>query len=40
MPNIRLLKQILDDYLKNKGTTIKIVMLREFSKDLGYILEK
>ena len=40
MPNIRLLKQILDDYLKDKGTTIKIVMLREFSKDLGYILEK
>ena len=40
MPNIRLLKQILDDYLKDKGTTIKIVMLREFSKDLGYILGK
>ena len=40
MRNIKLLKQIMDDYLKDKGTTIKIVMLREFSKDLGYILSK
>lgn len=38
MKNIKLLKQILDDYLRDKETTIKIVMLREFSKDLGYIL--
>ena len=40
MRNIKLLKQIMDDYLKDKGTTIKIVMLREFSKDLGYFLGK
>ena len=40
MKNIKLLKQILDDYLRDKETTIKIVMLREFSKDLGYILNK
>ena len=40
MRNIKLLKQIMDDYLKDKGTTIKIVMIREFSKDLGYILGK
>ena len=40
MRNIKLLKQIMYDYLKDKGTTIKIVMLREFSKDLGYILGK
>lgn len=40
MRNIKLLKQIMDDYLKDKSTTIKIVMLREFSKDLGYILGK
>ena len=38
--NIKILKQILDDYLRGKETTIKIVMLREFSKDLGYILNK
>lgn len=40
MKNIKLLKQILDDYLKEKETTIKIVMLKEFSRELGYILGK
>lgn len=40
MKNIKLLKQVLDDYLKGKEPTIKIVMLTDFSKDLGYILEK
>ncbi len=40
MKNIRQLKQIVDDYLKGKGTTIKIVMLKEFSKSLDYILSK
>ncbi len=38
--NIRGLKQLIDDYTKNKEATIKIVMLREFSKDLDYILEQ
>ena len=40
MKNIKMLKQILDDYLKDKDITIKIVMLKEFSKDLEYILNK
>lgn len=40
MKNIKQLKQIIDDYLKGKATTIKTVMLKEFSKDLGYILDK
>lgn len=40
MKNIKLLKQVLDDYLKGKEPTIKIVMLKDFSKDLGYILDK
>ncbi len=40
MKNIKQLKQIVDDYLKGKGTTIKIVMLKEFSKSLDYILSK
>ena len=40
MKNIKQLKQIIDDYLKGKGTTIKMVTLKEFSKDLGYILDK
>ncbi len=40
MKNIRQLKQLIDDYTSSKEATIKIVMLREFSKDLGYILEQ
>ncbi len=40
MKNIKLLKQVIDDYIKGKDTTIKIVMLKEFSKELGYILDK
>ncbi len=40
MDNIRQLKQVIDDYLKGKDQTIKIFMLKEFSKSLQYILEK
>ena len=40
MKNIKQLKQVIDDYLKGKEPTIKIVMLKEFSKSLGYILDK
>jgi len=38
--NIKQFKQIIDDYLKGKETTIKTVLLKEFSKDMGYILDK
>ncbi len=38
--NIKQLKQIIDDYLDGKDPSIKMVMLREFSKDLGYIIDK
>ena len=38
--NIKQLKQIIDDYLSGKDPSIKIVMLKEFSKDLGYIIDK
>ena len=38
--NIKQLKQLLDDYLRGKSITIKMVTLKEFSKDLGYILDK
>ena len=38
--NIKQLKQILDDYLRGKSITIKMVTLKEFSKDLSYILDK
>ena len=40
MQNIKQLKQIIEDYLKGKEPTIKIVMLNEFSNSLEYILEK
>ncbi len=40
MKNIKQLKQIIEDYLKGKDPTIKTVMLKEFSKELGYILDK
>lgn len=40
MKNIKKLKQIIDDYIMGKETTIKIVMLKEFSKELGNILDK
>ena len=38
--NIKLLKQIIDEYLKGKEQTIKIVMLKEFSSSLGIIIDK
>ena len=40
MKNIKQLKQIIDDYLKGKEPSIKIVMLKEFSDSLEYILSK
>ena len=40
MKNIKQLKQVIDDYLKGKDPTIKVVMLKEFSRSLGYILDK
>ena len=40
MKNMKQLKQIIDDYIKGKDMGIKIVMLKEFSRDLGTILEK
>ena len=38
--NIRQLKQIIDEYTSGKDISIKVVMLKEFSEDLAYILEK
>ena len=40
MKNIKQLKQIIDDYVKGKNIGIKTVLLREFAKELGTILEK
>ena len=40
IPNVIQLKSIIDDYTQNKDTTIKIVMLKEFSKALEYIISQ
>ena len=40
MKNIEQLKQIIDDYTDSKTNSIKIVMLKEFSKGLETILSK
>ncbi len=40
MKNMKQLKQIIDDYLKGKEPTIKVVMLKEFADSLEYILSK
>lgn len=40
MKNIKQIKQVIEDYLKEKEPTIKNVMLKEFAKELGYILDK
>lgn len=38
--HISQLKQIMDDYTSSKDNNIKVVMLKDFSKALGIILEK
>ena len=40
MKNIKYLKQIIEDYIKEKEPTIKIVLLKDFANSLGYILDK
>ncbi len=40
MKKMKQFKRIVDDYVKEKETTIKIVMLKDLSKELGYILDK
>lgn len=40
MKNIKKLKQVMDDYLDGKETTIKLVMLEDFSRELGNILDR
>lgn len=40
MKNMKQLKQIIEDYLKGKQPTIKTVMLKDFAKEIEYILDK
>ncbi len=40
IPNIKKLKQIMDDYIDGKLPGIKIVLLQDFSNELGNIIKK
>lgn len=40
VPQMKKLKQVMDDYIDGKETTIKIVMLQDFSAELGKIIDK
>ncbi len=40
MNNIVQLKSLIEEYTRNKEITIKIIMLKELARDLGYILEQ
>ena len=40
MKNIKQLKQLIEDYTKNKSNSIKIVLLKDFAGDLEKILDK
>ena len=40
IPQMKKLKQVMDDYIDGKETTIKIVMLQDFSAELGKIIDK
>ena len=37
--NLVRLKRIIDEYIDGKGTTIKVVLLKEFSNELGEAIE-
>ena len=38
MTNLRKLKKVMDEYIEDKDTTIKIVLLKEFAKELGEVV--
>ena len=39
MENLKKVKNIIDEYISGKDTTIKVVLLREFSNELGEIVK-
>ena len=40
LPNLRKLKQIMDDYIDGKEPTIKLVILQEFADELGNVIRE
>ena len=39
LPNLQKLKQVMDDYIEGKEPTIKMVILKEFTDELGNVIE-
>ena len=40
LPNLRKLKQIMDDYINGKEPTIKLVILQDFADELGNVIRE
>ena len=40
LPNMRKLKQVMDDYIDGKEPTIKLVILQDFAEELGNIIKE
>ena len=40
LPNLRKLKQVMDNYIEGKESTIKMVMLQDFTKELSNIINE
>lgn len=40
LPNLKKLKQVMDDYIDGKEPTIKMVMLQDFTEELGNIIRE
>ena len=40
LPNLKKLKQVMDDYIDGKEPTIKMVILQEFAEELGNIIKE
>ena len=38
--NLNKLKRLMDEYISGKDITIKIVLLKEFAKEIGEVIDK
>lgn len=40
LPNLKKLKQVMDDYIDGKESTIKLVILQDFAEELGNVIKE
>ena len=40
LPNLKKLKQVMDDYIDGKQPTIKLVILQDFADELGNVIKE